>query len=119
MLGCALGEDDNEALPDEMRTVLAEMRTIMAEKRTSLALLRTGLAVCTVPISIFAVLIATSRYYDVRSVFYPLIMFIALCLALLALGIHTIVKAFLQIRLHDKKINTMKEQMLTRREETN
>src|SRR5438876_2814551 len=48
--------------------IFGEIQVLLAEKRTALASMRTGIAVFALPLSVLSVLIATSRYYNFRTV---------------------------------------------------
>ena len=58
--------------------IMGEVQLILAEKRTSLASLRTGIAVAAIPMSIMGLLVATSRYYEIRDV---LLLFVSMGMA--------------------------------------
>jgi uncharacterized membrane protein YidH (DUF202 family) len=98
-------------LPDKRGTpeiLFKEMELLLAEKRTALSLLRTGIAAFALPLSVFSVLIATSRYYDVLSVLNILIPLLILSLALVILGGYLVVRAISQIRHYDHLVLELK-----------
>jgi len=89
--------------------IINEVQLLLAEKRTSLAAMRTGIAVFTLPLSVLSILIATSRYYDIRSVLPLLVPLLALCTALVILGTYLVFRALLRIRHHDQLILGIKK----------
>ena len=85
-----------------------EVQLLLAEKRTSLAMMRTGIAVLALPLSIFSVLIATSKYYDVRHVLHFLVPLGILNFALIVLGVYLIIYSIIRMRNYDRLINEIK-----------
>ena len=88
--------------------IFDEIQLILAEKRTALSTLRAGTAVLILPLSVFSVLIATSRYYDLFRVMYFLIALLALNVALIALGFYLIVHSIRRIHRYDRQIREIK-----------
>ena len=84
------------------------MQLLLAEKRTSLAMMRTGIAVLALPLSIFSVLIATSKYYDVRHVLHFLVPLGILNFALIVLGVYLIIYSIIRMRNYDRLIHEIK-----------
>ena len=85
-----------------------EVQLLLAEKRTSLAMMRTGIAVLALPLSIFSVLIATSKYYDVCHVLHFLVPLGILNLALIVLGVYLIIYSIIRMRNYDRLIHEIK-----------
>lgn len=85
-----------------------EVQLLLAEKRTSLAMMRTGIAVLALPLSIFSVLIATSKYYDVRHVLHFLVPLGILNFALIVLGVYLIIYSIIRMRNYDRLIHEIK-----------
>ena len=83
---------------------------LLSEKRTSLSVLRTGIAIITLPISVFTVLIATSKYYDIENVTFFLTTVIIICAILIILGSYFIIRSFKKIKDIDHKIQEIKKQ---------
>lgn len=88
--------------------IIAEAQLILAEKRTSLAALRTGIAVCALPLSVFSLLVATSRYYEVMHVLSLLIPLLTLCAVLLGLSSYLILHATIRLHRQDRLLNRLK-----------
>lgn len=81
---------------------------ILAEKRTSLAVLRTGIAVLALPLSVLGLLVATSKYYNVRDVLGLFLPLLAICLLLGFVGVWLVVRAMRRIHHHDAMVETIK-----------
>lgn len=89
--------------------VINEVQLILAEKRTSLSVMRTGIAVLALPLSVMSVLIATSKYYDVRHVLHLFVPLGALCLALTGFGVYLIIRSIIRMRRYDRLIYEIKQ----------
>ncbi|MDW6005117.1 hypothetical protein [Vibrio mangrovi] len=89
-------------------TIMGEIQLLLAEKRTSLSIMRTGIAVFALPMSVFSVLIATSKYYDLFHVLHLLIPLGLLNLALIVLGAYLIISSIIKMRRYDNHINQIK-----------
>ena len=87
-----------------------EVQLLLAEKRTSLSTLRAGIAVFVLPISVFSVLIATSKSYELHKVVLWLVPLMLLNLGLIALGIYLITRAIIRIRHYDRLLDKIKSQ---------
>jgi hypothetical protein len=90
--------------------LINEMQLILAEKRTLLATMRTGIAVFALPLSVLGLLIATSRYYDVRGVLHWLIPLLAICAALAVLGSYLIIRSIARLHSLDRLILKLKQE---------
>lgn len=101
-------EEDKNQANDFDAIVISEVQLILSEKRTSLAFMRTGIAVFALPLSVLSVLIATSRYYDVRQVLHLIVPLLILCVILILLGFYLIIRAIIKIRHYDRIINELK-----------
>ena len=86
------------------------MSLLLAEKRTSLAVLRTGIAIFTLPTSVFTVLIATSKYYDISTVTFFIVPLVLICIVFLMLGTFFIIRSFRKIKDVDHKIQEIKKE---------
>jgi len=82
---------------------------LLAEKRTSLSVLRTAIAIFTLPLSVFTVLIATSKYYDVMTSLHFIIPLSLICIMLVILGAYLILRSFKRIKDADHKIQEIKK----------
>jgi uncharacterized membrane protein YidH (DUF202 family) len=100
----AVGRHDGQPLP----VVINEVQLILAEKRTALAFLRTGITVFALPLSVFSILIATSRYYDITRVLPFLIPLVVLNAGLVGLGAYLILRAIRKIHAYDRMIYRLK-----------
>jgi len=85
-----------------------EVQLLLAEKRTSLSTMRTGIAVFVLPLSVFSVLIATSKSYELHKVMLWLVPLMLLNLGLIVLGIYLITRAVLRIHHYDKLLDKLK-----------
>jgi len=92
--------------------LISELQLLYAEKRTSLSILRTGIAVLTIPLSFFAVLVATSQYYNISnpSALMFAIPFMILCIAMITFGALLILRSFKRIKRCDVKIAEIRKQ---------
>ncbi|GEM_PF-4482038 len=89
---------EKKALAIDHKLVMSEVQLLLAEKRTAFALLRTGVTVALVPLSLWTVLVATSRLYNVLDVMWLLVPLMAIAVALFALGLYLVVHALLHVR---------------------
>jgi uncharacterized membrane protein YidH (DUF202 family) len=99
-------EDD---LKNNAQIAINEVQLILAEKRTSLSVLRTGIAVLALPISALSVLIATSRYYDIRGVLPFFIPLAVLNLSLIIIGVYLIIRSIIRMRHYDRFVQEIKQ----------
>ncbi len=88
--------------------ILAEITMVLAEKRTSLATMRTGIAVFALPLSVVSVLIATSDYYEFKSVAYLFLPLLAICGGLVILGAFLVHRSVQRIGRQDSQIMRLK-----------
>lgn len=77
----------------DQQLLMSEVQLLLAEKRTTFALMRTGITVALLPLSIWTVLVATSRLWNVWEVLWLLIPLVAVAGALFLLGCYLIVHA--------------------------
>ena len=94
--------------PDLQTITFNEVQLLLAEKRTSLSTMRTGIAVFVLPLSVFSVLIATSKSYELHKVMLWLVPLMLLNLGLIVLGIYLITRAVLRIHHYDKLLDKLK-----------
>ncbi|MEI9863740.1 MAG: hypothetical protein WDN00_04125 [Limisphaerales bacterium] len=87
-----------------------EIQLLLAEKRTSLSTLRVGIAVFVLPLSVFSVLIATSKSYELHKVMLWLVPLMVLNIGLIVLGIYLISRAVIRIRHYDRVLDKIKSQ---------
>lgn len=98
---------DVEAVePDAV--AISEVQLLLSEVRTALSLMRTGIAILALPLSVFSVLVATSRYYDVLGVLGFLLPLAILCAVLLLFGAYLVFHAWRKIRRIDRQIHRIK-----------
>ncbi|MCP4200057.1 MAG: hypothetical protein GY762_23190 [Proteobacteria bacterium] len=90
--------------------VVSEVQLVLAEKRTSLAQLRTGITVFAFPLSVLSVLIATSKYYEVKDILGLFIALMVLCIGLAVLGTYLVQRSVTKIRHHDQVIARLKKE---------
>jgi len=83
---------------------------LLAEKRTSLAVLRTGIAIFTLPASVFTILIATSKYYEISNSLHLIIPLLIICAALIFIGVYLIIRSFRKIKDIDHRIQSIKNE---------
>jgi len=101
------GKRDPEEASESL--LINECQLLLAEKRTSLSVMRTGIAVYALPLSVLSVLIATSRYYDLRQVLPLMVPLLVLAGGLAVLGTYLVTRAVFRIRHHDRLIHQIKE----------
>ena len=89
--------------------IFGEIQLILAEKRTSFSGLRTGIAIFALPLSVLSVLVATSKHYEITSVWHFLLPLLILNAALIALGVYLIIHAIIRIRHYDRQIQELKK----------
>jgi uncharacterized membrane protein YkgB len=99
---------NREIKPDDMNFIINAIQLLLAEKRTSLSSLRTGIAVFALPLSVLSVLIATSKFYEFQKVIHLMIPLLALCAALILLGIYLIARSIFRVHSQDKHIAKLK-----------
>lgn len=87
-----------------------QIQLLLAEKRTSLSVLRTGIALLALPLSVFSVLIATSKYYDLADAVWMLAAVWLVNLVLIGFGIYLIVNALRRIRQYNREVEAIKRQ---------
>lgn len=88
--------------------VFSEVQLLLAEVRTALSLMRTGIAVLALPLSVFSVLVATSRYYDVLQVLGFLLPLAILCTILMLFGSYLIIHSWRKVRRVERLIRRIK-----------
>ena len=102
--GTTRGTEDSEI----QALIISEVELLLSEKRTSLAALRTGIAILISPLTLFTILVATSRYYDILSVL-PLVATITVgSILLFATGTYVLIRSFRHIGHYDEKIRQLK-----------
>lgn len=84
---------DKKAMAVDHRLVMSECQLLLAEKRTSFALLRTGVTVSLVPLSVWTVLIATSRLWNIWDSWWLLAPLMIVAILLFVLGVYLILHA--------------------------
>ena len=88
-------EQDSNQEPESL--LINEAQFLLADKRTQLATVRTGLALLAVPMSIISLLVVTSRLYHFWDNFWYLLPLLSLCLCLLVLGVHLVLRGALRM----------------------
>jgi hypothetical protein len=97
---------DRDLQVDNM--ILNEVQLLLSEKRTALSTMRNGIAVFAFPLSVLSILIATSRWYQLREVMQWRVPWLLLNLGLIGLGIYLIARAFQWIHHYDRLIDGFK-----------
>lgn len=97
--------DENSASDS---VAINEVQLLLSESRTALSIMRTGIAILVLPLSVFSLLVATSRYYEVSNVLQFLVPLAVLCALLLLTGIYLIFHAILRLRRYDRLIHKVK-----------
>lgn len=90
--------EEKKAIAIDHKLIMSEVQLLLAEKRTAFALLRTGVTVSLVPLSLWTVLVATSRLYNVFDVMWLLVPLMLVAAALFALGLYLISHALAHMR---------------------
>lgn len=91
----------------DQEAIVSQIELILAEKRTSLSVLRTGIAILVLPLSLFTILIATSRYYDMATALALIVPVLVICVGLISLGIYLIVRSTRRIIRHDRRVQKL------------
>jgi uncharacterized membrane protein YidH (DUF202 family) len=99
------GQEDE--LPKLDNFILGEIQVLLAEKRTALASMRTGIAVFALPLSVLSALIATSRYYNIKTVMPLLAPLMLLNLGLVLLGGWLIYHSIKRLHHYDQRIREL------------
>lgn len=87
-----------------------QVQLLLAEQRTAQAVMRTGIAILALPLSIFSLLIATSKMYEIAHVWLLLSFVSVLNLGLIVFAIYLIVRSLIQMHRCDEKILLVKAQ---------
>ena len=98
---------DGEAIESDADAI-GEVQLLLSEVRTALSLMRTGIAILALPLSVFSVLVATSRYYDVLKVLGFLLPLATLCAVLMLFGTYLVLHSWRRIRRLDRLIHRIK-----------
>jgi uncharacterized membrane protein YidH (DUF202 family) len=96
-------------IKDESSEIFNSVSLLLAEKRTSLSVLRTAIALFTVPTSVFTILVATSRYYDLNESLYFAVPLFLLCFFLIFFGLYLVIRSLRRLHAIDRKIQEIKE----------
>jgi uncharacterized membrane protein YidH (DUF202 family) len=102
--------DKSQAADKPIKHIINEVELILSQKRTALSVLRTGIAVVLLPLSVLTVLLATSRYYDIKQAWNIAIPLGLICLALFGLGLYLIIRSAVRIRRYDRISETLLKQ---------
>ena len=94
--------DDKLLTNKSVKHIINEVELILSEKRTSLSVLRTGIAIIMFPLSVLTVLVATSRFFDIKEALFYAIPLGFLCLVLLIYGIVLVIRSTRSIRKYDQ-----------------
>ncbi|HVM46318.1 MAG TPA: hypothetical protein VM582_10320 [Candidatus Thermoplasmatota archaeon] len=100
---------DKKAMAVDHKLVIQEVQLLLAEKRTSFALLRTGVSVSLVPLSVWTVLIATSRLWNVWEARWLLAPLMLVALALFGLGAYLIMHAMQHLAHTDRVLMGLRQ----------
>lgn len=113
---------EKRKLSIDQKLLMSEVQLLLAEKRTAFALLRTGVTVALVPLSVWTVLLATSRLWNVFEVLWLLVPIMIIAVGLFGLGIYLIVHALDHLRHNERvmlglrKSDTMLESLMLQHE---
>lgn len=100
---------EKRKLAVDHRIVMGEVQLMLAEKRTAFALLRTGVSVALVPLSLWTVLVATSRLWNVFDVLWMLVPLMIVALALFGLGAYLVAHALSHLRHVDRVLAGLRQ----------
>ena len=81
-----------------------KIMTLLSEKRTVLSEFRTGITTLILPLSIITLLVATSKYYNIREIPYMFASLIVVCIILFFIGGYLTIKPMPRLREIDKKL---------------
>lgn len=113
---------EKRKLAIDQKILIGEVQLLLAEKRTSFALLRTGVTVSLVPLSMWTVLLATSRLWNIFEVLWVLVPLMVVAVGLFILGISLVLHALSHLRHTDRVMtglrqsDTMLESLMMRHE---
>lgn len=94
--------DDELVTNKSIKHIINEVELILSEKRTALSALRTGIAIIMFPLSVLTVLVATSRFFDIKEALFYAIPLGLFCLVLLIYGVVLVVRSSKSIKKYDK-----------------
>ena len=114
---CGTSDCRDEAGVEDKKVVLLlnEIELLLAEKRTALSVMRTGIAIIALPLSVFSILIATSKFYEISNVIHFLIPVLVISAGLIGLSVYLIVKSLRKFHILDKLISEMKKKVFNYR----
>jgi uncharacterized membrane protein YidH (DUF202 family) len=101
------GSMESDESPTIDNFIFGEIQVLLAEKRTALSSLRTGIAIFALPLSVLSVLIATSRYYNMKEVVPLLAPLLLLNLGLVVLGCWLIYRSIKRLHHYDQRIKEL------------
>jgi hypothetical protein len=101
--------DEENDLPKPDNFILGEIQVLLAEKRTALASLRTGIAVFALPLTVLSALIATSKYYSLKTVMPLLVPLLVLNFGLIVLGSWLVFHSVRRLRHYDHHIRDLRQ----------
>ncbi len=81
-----------------------KIMTLLSEKRTVLSEFRTGITTLILPLSIITLLVATSKYYNIKEIPYMFTSLIVVCIILFLIGGYLTIKPMSRLREIDKKL---------------
>ena len=81
-----------------------KIMTLLSEKRTVLSEFRTGITTLILPLSIITLLVATSRYYNIKEIPYMFTSLIIVCIILFFIGGYLTIKPMSRLKEIDKKL---------------
>jgi hypothetical protein len=101
---------DTAAIEDKnVVLLLHEIELLLSEKRTALSVMRTGIAILALPLSVFSVLIATSRFYEISDVMLFLVPVLGISVFLIGLSGYLVVKSLRRLHILDQLISDIKK----------
>lgn len=102
-------KQEKKEIAVDHKLIMSEVQLLLAEKRTSFALLRTGVSVALLPLSVWTVLIATSRLWNIWDSWWMLTPLMLIALVLFGLGAYLIVHALLHLAHTDRVLMGLRQ----------
>ncbi|OQX90634.1 MAG: hypothetical protein B6D58_09830 [candidate division Zixibacteria bacterium 4484_95] len=94
--------NDDSITNKSVKHIINEVNLILSEKRTALSVLRTGIAIIMFPLSVLTVLVATSRFFDIKDALIFAIPLGFLCLVFFIYGVLLVIRSSISIRKYDE-----------------
>lgn len=102
-------KSEKKEIAVDHQLVMQEVQLLLAEKRTSFALMRTGVSVALLPLSVWTVLIATSKMWNIWDSWWLLTPLMLVALVLFGLGAYLILHALQHLAHTDRVLMGLRQ----------